>query len=63
MRPSAPLALLAVMGCTLLFATPAGATIAYAPCAAGAVLQCGALDVPLDRSGVVPGAVRLAAAR
>jgi pimeloyl-ACP methyl ester carboxylesterase len=63
MRPSAPLALLAVMGCMLLFATPAGATIAYVPCAAGAVLQCGALDVPLDRSGAVPGTVRLAAAR
>ncbi len=63
MRPSAMPALLAAMGCVLLFAAPAGAAIPYAPCAPGAVVQCGSLDVPLDRSGAVPGVVRLSAAR
>jgi len=63
MRPSAPSALLAAMGFVLLLAAPANAAIAYTPCAAGTPVQCGLLDVPLDRSGAVPGAVRLAAVR
>jgi pimeloyl-ACP methyl ester carboxylesterase len=35
----------------------------YAPCGVGGSLQCGRLDVPLDRSGATPGAVRLVAVR
>ena len=63
MRLPAPLALLVAAGLLLLAAPSAGAAIAYAPCSAGSALQCGSLDVPLDRSGAVPGAIRLAAAR
>jgi pimeloyl-ACP methyl ester carboxylesterase len=63
MRLPAPLALLAAAGLLLLAAPPAGAAIAYAPCSASSPLQCGTLDVPLDRSGVVPGALRLVAVR
>ncbi|MEA2155620.1 MAG: hypothetical protein QOE11_1760, partial [Solirubrobacteraceae bacterium] len=47
----------------LVSAAPAGAAIAYVPCAQPAGFQCGALDVPLDRAGAVPGTVRLAAVR
>jgi len=60
MRLPAPLALLVAAGLLLLAAPSAGAAIAYAPCPPG---QCAALEVPLDRSGVVPGAVRLVAVR
>jgi pimeloyl-ACP methyl ester carboxylesterase len=63
MRLPAPLALLVAAGLLLLSAPSANAAIAYAPCSAGTRLQCGTLDVPLDRGGVVPGTVRLAAAR
>ena len=55
MRLPAPLALLVAAGLLLLAAPPAGAAIAYAPCSRGSALQCGSLDVPLDRSGAVPG--------
>ena len=63
MRLTAPLALLVAAGLLLLAAPTAGAAIAYAPCTARSALQCGSLDVPLDRSGTIPGTVRLAAAR
>jgi pimeloyl-ACP methyl ester carboxylesterase len=63
MRLPAPLALLVAAGLLLTFVPSAGAAIAYAPCRLGSALQCGSLDVPLDRSGTVPGALRLAAAR
>ena len=63
MRLPAPLALLVAAGALLLSAAPAGAAATYAPCAPGATLQCTALDVPLDRTGAVPGAVHLVAAR
>ena len=57
MRLPAPLALLAAAGLMLAAAPTAGAAIAYAPCPQAAALQCGSLDVPLDRSGATPGAV------
>ncbi|HEV7807410.1 MAG TPA: alpha/beta fold hydrolase [Solirubrobacteraceae bacterium] len=63
MRLPAPLALLVGAGLLLVAAPPASAAIAYAPCGPAAALQCGSLDVPLDRSGAVGGAVRLAAVR
>jgi pimeloyl-ACP methyl ester carboxylesterase len=63
MRLPAPLALLVAAGLLLLAAPSAGAAIAYAPCSAGSVLQCGSLDVPLDRSGAIPGTIHLAVAR
>ncbi len=63
MRLTAPLALLVAVGVLLLVAPTAGAAIAFSPCAARPALQCGSLDVPLDRSGAVPGTVRLVAAR
>jgi pimeloyl-ACP methyl ester carboxylesterase len=63
MRLPAPLALLVAAGLLLVFSPSANAAIAYAPCAAGSALQCGSLDVPLDRAGAVPGSVRLAAVR
>ena len=63
MRLPAPLALLVAAG-LLLTATPsAQGAIPYVPCGGGSALQCARLDVPLDRSGVTPGAVRLAAVR
>ena len=63
MRLTAPLALLVAAGLLLLLSPAAGATIAYSRCSAGSTLQCGALDVPLDRSGAIPGTVRLVAKR
>jgi pimeloyl-ACP methyl ester carboxylesterase len=63
MRLTAPLALLVGAGLLLLGAPAAGAAMSYAACAPRSALQCGSLDVPLDRSGAVPGTVRLAAAR
>ncbi len=63
MRLTAPLALLVAAGLLLILAPTAGAAIAYAPCVAGSALQCGSLEVPLDRSGAMPGSVRLVAAR
>jgi pimeloyl-ACP methyl ester carboxylesterase len=47
----------------LLVAPGAVAAVAYAPCPSTPGLECGALDVPLDRSGAVPGVIRLAAMR
>jgi pimeloyl-ACP methyl ester carboxylesterase len=63
MRLPAPLALLVAAGLVLFSAPSAHAAIAYAPCVAGAATQCASLDVPLDRSGAVPGTLRLVAAR
>ena len=63
MRLPAPLALLVAAGLLFLAAPSAGAAIAYSPCPSVAGFQCGSLDVPLDRGGVVAGAVRLAVAR
>jgi len=63
MRLPATLAAFLAAGLLLLLPAAAGAAIAYVPCAAGSALQCGTLDVPLDRSGAVPGSVKLAAVR
>jgi pimeloyl-ACP methyl ester carboxylesterase len=63
MRVSALQALLLVAGAFLLTAAPAGAAIPFVACPQTPALQCGALDVPLDRSGSVPGVIRLAAMR
>ncbi|HEY1540648.1 MAG TPA: alpha/beta fold hydrolase [Solirubrobacteraceae bacterium] len=64
MRLPATLAVLVATGLALAAAAPpAGAAIAFAPCAQAAPLQCGTLDVPLDRTGAVPGTVRLSAVR
>lgn len=62
MRLPAPLALLVAAG-LLLAAPAAGAAIAYSSCSQGSALQCGSLDVPLDRGGEIPGTVRLVAVR
>ena len=63
MRVPASLALLVAAGLMLLGAPSAAAAIAYVPCPGQPGLQCGTLDVPLDRSGVVPGTVRLSTLR
>ena len=63
MRPSALQGLLVAVGLLLLAAPAASAAVAYAPCPSTPGLECGTLDVPLDRAGVVPGVVRLAARR
>jgi pimeloyl-ACP methyl ester carboxylesterase len=63
MRPSALQGLLLAAGLLLLAAPSAGAAIAYAPCPSTPGLECGAIDVPLDRTGVVPGTIHLAAER
>jgi pimeloyl-ACP methyl ester carboxylesterase len=51
----------------LLAAVPTGAAMSYVPCAkataAASGFSCSRLTVPLDRSGVVPGAVSLSVAR
>jgi pimeloyl-ACP methyl ester carboxylesterase len=62
MRLPAPLALLVAAG-LLIVAPAAGAAVAYSPCSQGSALQCGSLDVPLDRGGAIPGSVRLVAVR
>lgn len=41
----------------------AGGKIAFTPCPQYPSLQCGSLDVPLDRSTRLPGTIRLAAVR
>ena len=63
MRVFAPLALLVAASLLLVGAPPAAAAIAYVPCPGLAALQCGSLDVPLDRGGAVPGVVRLSTIR
>ncbi|MEA2148309.1 MAG: hypothetical protein QOD69_139 [Solirubrobacteraceae bacterium] len=63
MRFSALQGLLLTAGLLLLGAPSAAAAIPYAPCTQPAGFQCGTLDVPLDRAGAVPGAIRLSAAR
>jgi pimeloyl-ACP methyl ester carboxylesterase len=58
--------LIPVLSCAALLAPAAGAraeTIAFSPCASRAGFECGTLDVPLDRSGAVPGVVSLAITR
>src|SRR5215207_4218924 len=62
MRAPASLALVAA-GLMLLGAPAAGAAVAYLPCPGQPALQCGTLDVPLDRRGLVPGSVRLSTIR
>jgi pimeloyl-ACP methyl ester carboxylesterase len=63
MRVSALQALLLVAGALLVAASPAAAAVPFAACPQTPALQCGSLDVPLDRSGSVPGAIRIAAMR
>jgi pimeloyl-ACP methyl ester carboxylesterase len=63
MRVSALQALLLVAGALLVAASPAAAAVPFAACPQTPALQCGFLDVPLDRSGSVPGAIRIAAMR
>jgi len=63
MRLPALQALLLAAGLLLLAAPSADATVAFAQCTQTPALQCGVLDVPLDRSGPVPGTIRLAAMR
>src|SRR6478735_7009109 len=58
--------LLPVLSCAALLA-PAGAaraeTLAFSPCSSHAGFECGTLNVPLDRSGAVPGQIALAVTR
>lgn len=64
MRAAAKSALLCsvtLLSCVL--PASAGAQIAFAPCPQYPSLQCGSLDVPLDRSTRLPGTIRLAAVR
>jgi len=63
MRLSALQGMLVAAGLLLLAAPAANAAIAYAPCPSAPGMECGGLDVPLDRSGAVPGAIHLAAER
>ena len=63
MRLPALKGLLLAVGLLLLAAVPADAAVAFVPCPQTPSLQCGALDVPLDRTGQVPGTIRLAAIR
>ncbi len=63
MRLPALQGLLLAAGLSLVAAVPADAAVAFVPCPQAPSLQCGALDVPLDRSGQVPGTIRLAAIR
>jgi pimeloyl-ACP methyl ester carboxylesterase len=62
MRARALQALLLAAG-LLLAAQSADAAVVFTRCAQTPALQCGALDVPLDRSGPLPGTIRLAAMR
>ncbi len=57
------IAVLATFALLGVLALPAGAQIAYAPCADGNNFACGHLTVPLDPSGAVPGTVTLALRR
>jgi pimeloyl-ACP methyl ester carboxylesterase len=63
MRLEALQVLLLAAGLVLFAPPPAGGAVAFGPCDAPPPLQCASLDVPLDRSGQVPGVVRLAAVR
>ncbi|MGI9100088.1 MAG: alpha/beta fold hydrolase [Solirubrobacteraceae bacterium] len=63
MRFPALQGLLLATGLLLLAAPSADAAIAFTRCAQAPALQCGALDVPLDRSAPVAGTIRLAAMR
>jgi pimeloyl-ACP methyl ester carboxylesterase len=63
MRLPALQGLLLAAGLLLLAVPSAGAAITFAPCPATPGLECGALDVPLDRSGLMPGTIRLSAQR
>ena len=50
--------LLPVLSCAALLAPAVAAraeTIAFSPCPSRAGFECGTLNVPLDRSGAVPG--------
>jgi pimeloyl-ACP methyl ester carboxylesterase len=63
MRLPALQGLLLTAGLLLLPAPASGAAVPFAPCPQAPGLQCGGLDVPLDRSGQVPGTIRIAAVR
>lgn len=66
MRPQArklTLALLATLAGAGLCAVPAGAQLAFAPCAHSNNFACAHLNVPLDPSGATPGTVTLALRR
>jgi pimeloyl-ACP methyl ester carboxylesterase len=53
-----------LLAAALAATAPASAsTLAFAPCAAAPSFSCATLDVPLDRSGAVPGTVALSIER
>jgi pimeloyl-ACP methyl ester carboxylesterase len=56
-------AVVAALALTGVLALPAGAQIAYAPCANSNDFACGHLVVPLDPSGATPGTITLALRR
>jgi pimeloyl-ACP methyl ester carboxylesterase len=61
-----PISILATLLPTLLLASsaaPAGAALSFSTCAAGPSFSCASLPVPLDRSGVTPGAISLSVER
>lgn len=52
--------LVAVVSCLAPLVAPAGAhAAAFAPCSGTSTALCAEVEVPLDRSGAVPGAIRL----
>lgn len=57
--------LLPVLSCAALLApgVARGASVAYAPCPSRIGFECGTLDVPIDRSGSVPGTITLGITR
>ena len=57
------LAAVSVLAAALLAAPAARAELPWSPCPGVAGFDCARLDVPLDRSGALPGTVPLAAAR
>jgi pimeloyl-ACP methyl ester carboxylesterase len=61
-----PRLLVGVLSCAALLAPAAAAradTLGFSPCASRAGFECGTLNVPLDRSGAVPGQIALAVTR
>jgi pimeloyl-ACP methyl ester carboxylesterase len=55
--------MLVAAGLLLLAVPAANGAVAFAPCSSTPGMECGGLDVPLDRSGAVPGVMHLAATR
>jgi pimeloyl-ACP methyl ester carboxylesterase len=62
-HPATKALLLAIMLVSCALPASARADIAFTPCPQYPSLQCGSLDVPLDRSARLPGTIRLAAIR